>query len=159
MKKIFSVLGAIALMSTLPLESARKDTIYRISHNNKKYTLTQQSASIGQLGDGTWTKLVCMKKGAIGRPNTTTSDYRGTYINKDKQRCYVFALKPEGSIVFENKTFQVYVGNDGEGVFDDGTPIRTMCIDPHTQLRLKYDPNYRGKYYTPEKQCLVYVKE
>lgn len=137
---------------------------YPVIHNNKKYDVYEMGTNFGQLNDGTWVKLVCIKKGMIGMPNITMPSYRGQYINKQEERCYIFVAEPEGTITYKNQELKVYHMDNNKGFLSDGTQITIECLAPGAVAKIKSTPLYRGTYSidatgdkNKKQQCHVYA--
>jgi hypothetical protein len=168
-REIMNMRNVILLLSAsifMPI-TATKKKVYSITHNNQTHDVNELDAHIGILGDSTWVKLVCIKKGMIGMPNIAMPSYRGQYINAQGERCYVFVAEPEGTITYNNRSLNVYRSDGDTGFLSNGTKVRIECLAPGAIAKIVVTPEYRGTYYTNDasgdknkrQQCHVYAIE
>lgn len=154
----------VSSISVLPLHGSR------IHKPEKKSVLIHLfSPTIGKLADGTWVRVLCIKQGTIGMPNVTDPAYRGKFINNKGERCYLFAIEPDG-IAIINNTYDTKVyrlGNEDHGFLDNGTPVRIHCNPPGMLAKIVPGPDYLGVYYrnviqdgtVEEQQCHIYKSD
>ncbi len=139
---------------------------YPVVNNNKQYEVYELSANFGQLTDGTWVKLVCIRKGMLGMPNISMPSYRGKYTNKNGETCYVFVAEPDGTITYKNQKLNVYRMDDNQGFLSDGTKVTIECLPSGAVAKIAATSQYRGTYYLQDargnqdkQQCHVYAVE
>lgn len=163
-KRLYAVLMIATFNSSILPLTLSPQRSYPITNNNTQYEVHEISSKIGQLTDGTWVKLVCIKKGMIGMPNVSMPSYRGKYINKNGESCYVFVLEPEGEITFKGQTLKVY-HVENEAFLSDGTKVKIECLAPGAVAKIAVTSDYRGTYYledpsgdtTKRQQCNVQI--
>ena len=161
-KKYYAAIVLFSLPTIIAARLSAPTRTHVISNNGQTYTVQERGEHIGELNDGTWVKLVCIKKGMIGMPNISMSSYRGTYKNSIGEQCYVFVLESDGTITFNNQELKVYrVGNNG--FLSDGTSVNIECLAPGAVAKIAMTPLYRGTYLTGDvtgkHQCHVFATE
>lgn len=161
-KQWYAIITLLFLPVPVTALTLSQQKTYTVTNNDKQYELYEVSSQIGQLTDGTWVKSVCIKKGMIGLPNISMPSYRGKYVNKNQETCYVFALDSEGEITFKNQNLKVY-RTDNEAFLSDGTKVKIDCLAPGAVAKIAQTAAYRGTYYitTPsgKRQCIVWAVE